>query len=125
MNWYVILCGIVVCIVSIAAILYYHGGNYSTLTNSNIGYVYNFEYQQPLTGKYDRYCAKVIAIRKLSTEERNNLNYYSDYRIFDKNFIRTPTLITCEMKNGNIRSFYGERTKYCRRSIIGEYLYST
>jgi len=99
-------------------------GVYGSLAQSDIGEVYNFYYLQPLTGTYERYLAKVIAKRDMK-DYIHRLNVLSDYRLHDKDFIRTNTLVTCELSNGDIRNFYAERVKDCYRSIFGRLLYTT
>lgn len=100
----------------------YRGVN-DSLTNAVIGTVYNFRYFQPLSGDYERYLAKVVGVRKLSQAEISRLNWTSDYRIYDNDFKRSPTLVTCEMGNGDFRQFYAERSDMCRRSAVGELLF--
>lgn len=100
-------------------------GVYDSLTNARIGSVYNFRYFQPLKGEYERYLAKVVDIRHLTQQEIARLNWISDYRIFDKEFKRSPTLITCQMSNGEYRQFYAERSDMCKRTSIGELLFSS
>lgn len=102
----------------------YRGKN-DTLVNSCVGRVYNFRYLQPVTGNYERYLAKVIGVRYLSKFEIDCLNFHSDYRVNDKEFQRTNTLVTCELPNGDIRNFYAERVKDCYQSIFGRLLYTT
>ena len=99
-------------------------GVHDSLTNACVGTVYNFRYFQPLTGDYQRYLAKVINIRKLTQAEISRLNWCSDYRVFDKEFKRSPTLVTCEMSNGDYRQFYAERSDMCKRSAVGGLLFS-
>ena len=99
-------------------------GVYGSLSSANLGEVYNFHYLQPLTGEYERYLAKVIAKRDMKGDV-HRLNFTSNYRLHDKEFIRTQTLVTCELSNGEIRNFYAERVKDCYRSIFGRLLYST
>lgn len=101
----------------------YRGVN-DSLTNAVIGTVYHFRYFQPLTGTYDRYLAKVVGARNLTQAEISRLNWTSDYRVFDKEFQRSPTLVTCEMSNGDYRQFYAERSDMCRRTPIGNLLYN-
>lgn len=101
----------------------YRGKN-DTLSNSSIGSVYNFRYLQPVTGTYERYLVKVIAKRDMK-DYIHRLNVMSDYRIFDKNFKRTNTLVTCMLPNGDIRNFYAERVQDCYRSLFGRLLYTT
>jgi hypothetical protein len=99
-------------------------GVHDSLANAVIGAVYNFRYFQPVTGDYQRYLAKVVGIRKLSQPEISRLNWHSDYRIYDKEFKRSPTLVTCEMSNGDYRQFYAERSDMCKRTLTGNLLYS-
>lgn len=116
----------VACAVAAVAILFLYNvyrGVYDSLTNAVIGTVYNFRYFQPLTGDYERYLAKVVGVRKLTQAEISRLNWSSDYRVFDKDFKRSPTLVTCEMSNGDYRQFYAERSDMCRRSAIGGLLF--
>jgi hypothetical protein len=100
----------------------YRGVN-DSLTNAVTGTVYNFRYFQPVTGDYERYLAKVVGVRKLSQAEISRLNWTSDYRQYDSEFKRSPTLVTCEMGNGDYRQFYAERSDMCRRSAVGELLF--
>jgi hypothetical protein len=99
-------------------------GVHDSLANAVIGTVYNFRYFQPVTGDYERYLAKVVGIRKLSQTEISRLNWHSDYRAYDKEFKRSPTLVTCEMSNGDYRQFYAERSDMCKRTLTGNLLYS-
>lgn len=100
----------------------YKGVN-DSLTNAVIGTVYNFRYFQPLTGDYVRYLAKVVGIRKLTDIEIARLNWSSEYRMYDKSFSRSNTLLTCLMGNGDFRQFYAERSDMCKRSAVGELLF--
>jgi hypothetical protein len=100
----------------------YRGVN-DSLTNAATGTVYNFRYFQPLTGDYERYLAKVVGIRKLTDIEIARLNWSSDYRMYDKSFSRSNTLVTCFMGNGDFRQFYAERSDMCRRSAVGQLLF--
>lgn len=101
----------------------YRGVN-DNLTSAVVGAVYNFRYFQPVTGTYERYLAKVVKVYKLTREEINRLNWSSDYRRYDKDFQRSPTLVTCQMANGEYRQFYAERSDMCRRTLTGNLLYS-
>lgn len=125
-DLFVLMCCLMIaCGLIIAAILYAtYGGVHGSLANSDIGSVYNFRYLQPLTGTYERYLAKVIAKRDMK-DYIHRLNVISDYRLHDKDFIRTNTLVTCELSNGDIRNFYAERVENCYRSLFGRLLYST
>lgn len=98
-------------------------GVHDSLANARIGTVYNFRYFQPLKGEYERYLARVVDIRRLTQRELARLNWNSNYRVFDKNFKRSPTLVTCEMSNGDYRQFYAERSDMCKRSAIGGLLF--
>lgn len=100
----------------------YRGVN-GNLAVANTGDVYNFRYLQPLTGDYERYLAKVVNIRKLDKEEIGRLNWHSNYRNGDKTFQRSPTLVTCQMSNGDYRQFYAERSDMVKRSAIGGLLF--
>jgi hypothetical protein len=100
----------------------YRGVN-GNLASAHSGDVYNFRYLQPLTGEYERYLAKVVNIRKLDKFELGRLNFTSNYRVYDKDFQRSPTLVTCQMSNGDYRQFYAERSDMARRSAIGGLLF--
>lgn len=119
-------CLMIACGLIIAAILYAtYGGVHGSLAHSDIGTVYNFRYLQPLTGTYERYLAKVINVRRFTKFEIDCLNFHSDYRVGDKEFQRTNTLVTCQLPNGDIRNFYAERVQDCYKSIFGRLLYTT
>jgi hypothetical protein len=100
----------------------YRGVN-DNLATAHTGMVYNFRYLQPLTGDYERYLAKVLDIRKLDKAQISRLNLTSNYRIYDKDFQRSPTLVTCQMSNGDYRQFYAERSDMCKRSAVGGLLF--
>lgn len=115
------------CAVVALAIFFFYNiyrGVHDSLTNAVIGTVYNFRYFQPLNGTYDRHLAKVVGVRNLTQAEISRLNWTSDYRIYDKEFHRSPTLVTCEMSNGDYRQFYAERSDMCKRSAVGRLLFS-
>lgn len=114
---------IVMSLITLFAFYHIYWGVHDSLTSANIGTVYNFRYQQPLTGDYQRYLAKVVNIRKLNQYEISHLNWSSDYRVGDKEFKRTPTLVTCVMGNGDFRQFYAERSDMCRRPVIAGMLF--
>jgi hypothetical protein len=76
-----------------------------------------------MTGDYERYLAKVVDVRKLTQAEISRLNWSSDYRAGDKEFKRSPTLVTCLMGNGDFRQFYAERSDLCRRSHLAGLLF--
>jgi hypothetical protein len=104
---------------------YFHTyyGVYDNLTNAVIGDVYNFYYEQPLTGEYHRYLAKVIDVYKFSDEYIKRLNQNSKYRRTDENFSRGRTLVTCQMADGTIRNFYAERSTECRRPLAAKLMF--
>lgn len=122
MSDYVVLCAVVFCVFCVLVYGVYRGV-YGSLSQARLGEVYNFHYLQPLTGEYERYLAKVISKRDMK-DYIHRLNVTSDYRLHDKEFVRTNTLVTCELSNGDIRNFYAERVKNCYRSIFGNLLYS-
>lgn len=116
----------VVSLLIVLAFAFYHiyRGVNDSLANASIGTVYNFRYFQPVTGDYERYLAKVVDVRKLDQFEIGRLNFTSDYRASDKNFQRTPTLVTCQMGNGDYRQFYAERSDMCKRPLVAGLLFS-
>lgn len=114
---------IVVGMMMLFTLYHTYRGVHDSLTNATCGTVYNFRYFQPLTGDYERYLAKVVGVRKLDDYEIARLNWTSDYRAYDKNFKRTPTLVTCQMSDGDFRQFYAERSDMCRRSVVGGLLF--
>jgi len=114
-----------VSVVAIAAYVYFHiyRGLHDSLANARIGDVYNFSYVQPLTGDYNRYLAKVVNVCKLDDGSIDYLNQTSKYRRFDDMFERSKTLVTCLMKDGTFRQFYGERCDMVRRPLFGGLLF--
>lgn len=112
---------------ALAIFSFYHiyRGVHGTLASADIGDVYNFRYWQPVKGEYERYLAKIVGIRRLDKFELGRLDMTSDYRRYDKEFKRSPTLVTCEMGNGEYRQFYAERSDMCRRPLLGRLLFST
>jgi hypothetical protein len=111
-----------ICLVAFFLYSTYRGVN-DSLANASTGSVYNFRYFQPLTGDYVRYLAKVVDVRKLTQAEISRLNWMSDYRRGDKDFKRSPTLVTCLMGNGDFRQFYAERSDMCKRTLVGNMLF--
>lgn len=111
----------VAVVVAFCAFAYFHlyGGIHSSLKNAKVGQIYNFEYEQPYHGEPERILARVIEpVYTLSDESIRKLNARSAYRKNDPNFQRTKHLVTCEMPSGEIRNFYAERTKNCRRPLL-------
>ena len=99
-------------------------GVHGSLANASVGEVYNFEYEQPHHGDFERVLAKVIEpVHTLDDYQIRKLNARSAYRRNDPNFKRTKHLVTCEMADGTIRNFYAERTKNVRRLPIGHPLF--
>ena len=97
-----------------------------SLTNAKVGEVYNFEYEQPYHGDFERVLAKVIEpVHTLDDYQIRKLNARSAYRRNDPKFKRTKHLVTCEMADGSIRNFYAERTKNVRRLPIGHPVFRT
>jgi hypothetical protein len=118
-SLFMVSCGMILLFL----LFHIYGGVHDSLSAAHIGSVYNFRYQQPVTGDYERYLAKVISVRKMTQSEISRLNYTSDYRIHDKEFHRTPTLVTCVMSNGDYRQFYAERSDMCKRPLVAGLLF--
>lgn len=120
--------GVIVACAAAAVVVFFlynvYRGVHDSLANAVIGSVYNFRYFQPVTGTYERYLAKVVDIRHLDQWELGRLDFTSDYRRGDKNFKRTPTLVTCQMSDGEHRQFYAERSDMCKRTPVGNLLYN-
>lgn len=120
--------GVIVACAAAAVVVFFlynvYRGVHDSLANAVIGSVYNFRYFQPVTGTYERYLAKVVDIRHLDQWELGRLDFTSDYRRGDKNFKRTPTLVTCQMSDGEHRQFYAERSDMCKRTLAGNLLYN-
>ena len=117
--------GSIVAVAAVCYFIYYHiyRGVHGNLATANIGDVLNFRYVQPLTGEYERYLAKVVDVRILDKFEIGRLNMTSNYRRFDDIFERSKTLVTCLMKDGSYRNFYGERTDRVYRPLLGKSLF--
>jgi hypothetical protein len=122
MNETFILVGVVVAMLAglVAFGLYhiYRGVN-DSLSNAQIGKIYNFEYEQPLTGDPERFLARVLSVHRLSNDSIARLNAKSRYRRYDGNFVRTTHLVTAQTPDGKIRNFYAERTRNVRRPLLG------
>ena len=116
---------VVVGVVGLLAIYSVYGGVHDSLRNAKVGSVYNFMYEQPVSGDRERYLAKVIGVTMLSEDSIRNLNRRSNYRRFDPIFVRTPHLVTCQTPDGKIRNFYAERTSQCRRPLLAKALFGT
>lgn len=77
------------------------------------GTVVQFDYQQPLTGEVRRYNVTILDKSKLDPGWIRVTNRRSSYRRGDRNFKRTPTLLTCMTPDG-VRQFYAERAENVR-----------
>ena len=97
-----------------------YGGSRAELCNAKTGEVYNFEYMQPLHGDPKRVLARVIESPvRLDDKTIASMNARSKYRRNDPVFQRTNHLVTCKTVDGNIRQFYCERVKNCRKPLLG------
>lgn len=127
MNDLVVIAGVCCAIACFVLFIGYYilNGIHGSLASSNVGEVYNFEYQQPLTGEYKRFLAKVIApVVKLTDDDIKRLDRKSSYRRYDPNFVRSKNLVTCQMMDGTIRNFYAERTRNVRRlPVMNKFAY--
>ncbi len=94
------------------------------LEEAKVGQVYKFEYEQPFSGETTRHLAKVVGVRKLDQSEISRIVASSRYRMYDSDFVRTGTLVTCRMPNGQFRTFYGERTRACKRRPLGSLIFA-
>jgi len=97
-----------------------YGGSRAELCHAKVGQVYNFEYMQPLHGDPKRVLARVIESPvRLDDKTIARMNARSNYRRNDPKFQRTNHLVTCQTVDGNIRQFYCERVKNCRKPLFG------
>jgi len=94
------------------------------LSEAKVGQVYNFEYQQPFSGDTTRHLARVVSVKKLTQEDISRIEAESRYRLGDSKFQRTETMVTCEMPDGQFRTFYAERAASCRKSLLGRLIFS-
>lgn len=114
----------VLSLIAFAASYAIYSGVHANLSHAKIGEVYNFEYEQPLHGEPSRYLAKVVEpVYALTQDQIARLNRRSRYRANDPQFIRTSHLVTCQTPDGNIRQFYAERAKNCRRPLLAGALF--
>jgi hypothetical protein len=116
-----------VALVGLVTFVLFHiyRGVHDSLTNATIGGVYNFEYEQPVTGDPERYMAKVLSVHRLSNDSIQRLNSTSRYRRHDSQFVRTTHLVTAQTPDGRIRNFYAERTRNVRRPLLGGTLFKS
>ena len=97
-----------------------YGGRAASLCEAKPGQVYNFEYMQPLNGESKRVLARVIEKpHRFSDANLRSMNARSSYRKNDPTFKRTNHIVTCETHDGEIRQFYCERVKNCRKPLFG------
>jgi len=97
-----------------------YGGRSASLCEAKPGQVFNFEYMQPLNGDSKRVLARVLDKPYRFTDmELQRMNRVSSYRKNDKDFKRTNHIVTCETHDGEIRQFYCERVKNCRKPLFG------
>ena len=97
-----------------------YGGFKADLCNAKPGQVFNFEYMQPLNGDSKRVLARVIEKpHKFSNAALQRMNRVSSYRKHDPEFKRTNHIVTCELHDGEVRQFYCERVKNCRKPLFG------
>jgi hypothetical protein len=116
-----------VCLVGLVGFVLFHiyRGLNDSLITARIGGVYNFEYEQPVTGDPERFMAKVISVHRLSNDSIARLNATSRYRRHDGQFVRTHHLVTAQTPDGKIRNFYAERTRNVRRPLLGGTLFKS
>ena len=116
-----------VVLVGLVSFVLFHiyRGLHDSLSNARVGSVYNFEYQQPVTGDPERYMAKVLSVHRLSNDSIQRLNRTSRYRRHDDQFVRTTHLVTAQTPDGRIRNFYAERTRNVRRPLLGTTLFKS
>ena len=97
-----------------------YGGFKASLCEAKPGQVFNFEYMQPLNGDSKRVLAKVLEpVEYRSDAKLEGMNRSSNYRKNDPVFKRTNHIVTCETADGEIRQFYCERVKNCRKPLLG------
>ena len=97
-----------------------YGGFQANLCEAKPGQVFNFEYMQPLNGDPKRVLARVLEKPYRFTDaELRHMDRRSSYRKNDKVFQRTNHIVTCETHDGEIRQFYCERVKNCRKPLFG------
>lgn len=118
MNDLIVVAGGCFALACVVLFVFYYilNGVHGSLVNSNVGEIYNFEYEQPLTGEYKRFLAKVVSpVVMMTDNDVKRLNAKSRYRRYDPNFVRGKCLVTCQMVDGTIRNFYAERTRNVRK----------
>lgn len=97
-----------------------YGGRNASLCEAKPGQVFNFEYMQPLNGDSKRVLARVLEpVEFRSDAKLERMNKSSTYRRNDPEFMRTNHLVTCQTHDGEVRQFYCERVKNCRKPLFG------
>lgn len=126
-NLFFLVAGLSVVLVGLFFFAAFHiyNGVKDNLSSAKIGSIYNFEYEQPLTGDPERYMAKVLEVHRLSDDSIRRLNSTSRYRRYDNNFKRTTHLVTAQTPDGKIRNFYAERTRNVRRPLLGGVMFKS
>ena len=125
----VVLYGSLVCggLFAVLALVTFHtyGGVKDSMENAKIGKVYNFEYQQPVTGDPERFCAKVVSVQKFTSDDLKRMDQAYRYRRHDANFVRSGSLVTAQTPDGKIRNFYAGRTQNVRRPLLGGVVFNS
>ena len=110
------------CLLAFAVVLSLYGRN-ASLCDAKRGEVFSFEYLQPLTGERIRHKARVVEpVIRLSDKQIETMNRTSNYRKDDPDFERTNHLVTCQTHDGEVRQFYCERVKNCRKPLFGAFV---
>lgn len=121
-NVFIASCAVAValCFIVVMSTYAVYGGFRADLCSAKQGQVFNFEYLQPLNGESKRILARVIEpVEYRSDEKLERMNRISNYRKDDKTFKRTNHLVTCQTHDGEVRQFYCERVKNCRKPLLG------
>lgn len=118
--------GIAVCCAVVAfALFHIYMGIHASLSNANVGEIYNFQYLQPKSGDHERYMVKILGVHTLTAEQIQRLNRKSYYRRNDSSFERTSHLVTGQSPDGTIRNFYAERVVNCRKPLLAGAMFKT
>jgi hypothetical protein len=117
--------GLVVAGVVAFGVFHLYSGVKDSLSNAQVGRVYNFKYIQPVTGDTQRFMAKVLLVHEFSADYLARLNAVSNYRRHDPNFERSRHMVTAQTPDGKIRNFYAERTRNVRRPLLGAVAFRT
>lgn len=119
-----VIAGCVLAVVGLVFLAAY-GVPTDGLRSARVGEIYNFVYDQPLQGDPERFMARVLGVQMLDDASINRLNRRSRYRKHDPEFQRTRHLVTCRTSDGKVRNFYAERTRNCRKPLLGKMLFGT